>query len=66
MVAFKDMLGKPLNIGDVVARPYMWGRSPLIEIRTVEAIKQGKIYLSDSKVPLQCPERLLKLDGEYQ
>jgi len=54
-----DMFGMTIIAGDVVLKPKMLGRSPFIEKRTVTLIKDGKIYLDDSKVAINFPERLV-------
>lgn len=59
MKTFVDMTGFPIHVGDLVAKAYMYGRSPKIEIRKVARIDNGKVWLNDSHVPLQHPERLI-------
>jgi hypothetical protein len=55
----KDMKGFAFNEGCKVARAVMWGKSPKLDICTVTKIKDGKIYLDDSKQAIRFPERLL-------
>lgn len=54
-----DTLGKPLSVGDKVARGVSFGRSSGFEFTTIREIKDGKVYLAGSKVPLNYPSRLL-------
>lgn len=60
----KDMKGFTFNVGDEVARPVLWGKSPHIELCTVTRIQDGKLYLDDSKQAMRFPERLLITEGE--
>jgi len=54
-----DMLLRRINVGDTVARAAVAGRSAYLEIRKVTSIRNGKIYLDDSKVAIRYPCRLL-------
>lgn len=54
-----DMFGQSFKVGDKVARGIVSGRSANIEIADVTRIEDGKIYLSDSKVAIRFPGRLL-------
>lgn len=54
-----DMLGKPLSVGDKVARGKSFGQSAGLEFTTIAEIKNGRVYLASSKVPLNYPSRLL-------
>jgi hypothetical protein len=61
----KDMKGFAFNVGCKVARAVLWSsQSPRIEICEVTAIKDGKIYLDDSKQALKFPERLLIIEQD--
>ncbi len=55
----KDKLGFAFNEGCKVIRAVMWGKSPMLEICTVTKIKDGKLYLDDSKQPMKFPDRLI-------
>ncbi len=54
-----DALGKPLSVGDRVVRGASFGRSAGLEFTTIADIKNGRVYLTCSKVPLNYPSRLL-------
>ena len=54
-----DMLGLEFNLGDRVVRAYTSGRAVNLEVLSVTQIKNGKLYLGDSKVPVNYPGRLL-------
>ena len=60
----KDMKGFAFNEGCKVARAVMWGKSPMLDICTVTKIKDGKIYLDDSKQAIRFPERLLIIEQD--
>jgi len=60
----KDMKGFAFNEGCKVARAVLWGKSPIIEICTVTKIKEGKLYLDDSKQPMKIPDRLLIIEQD--
>ena len=60
----KDMHGYAFNEGCKVARAVLWGKSPMIEICEVTQIKNGKLYLDDSKQPMKFPERLLIVEQD--
>jgi hypothetical protein len=60
----KDMKGFTFNLGDEVARPVLWGKSPHIELCKVTRIQDGKLYLDESKQAMRFPERLLIVEGE--
>jgi hypothetical protein len=60
----KDMKGFAFNEGCKVARAVMWGKSPMLDICTVTKIKDGKIYLDDSKQAIRFPERLLIVEQD--
>ena len=55
----KDMFDVEIEVGDVVLKPTMLGRSPFIEKRIVTKIDGNKIYLDDSKVAINYPDRLV-------
>ena len=54
-----DTLGRPLNVNDRVLRAVTFGRSAGFEFTTIREIKNGRIYLATSKVPVNFPSRLL-------
>lgn len=54
-----DMFELEIKVGDVVLKPTMLGRSPFIERRIVTRIVGNKIYLDESKVAINYPERLV-------
>ena len=60
----KDMKGFAFNEGCKVARAVLWGKSPMLDICTVTKIKDGKIYLDDSKQAMKFPERLLIIEQD--
>lgn len=60
----KDMKGFAFNEGCTVARAVLWGKSPMIELCTVTKIKDGKMYLDDSKQAMRFPERLLIVEQD--
>lgn len=57
----KDMKGRPLAVGQQVAKATVHGSCAFISIRTVTKIDGEKVYL-DTKVPLGFPDRLLIID----
>ena len=60
----KDMNGFAFNEGCKVARAVIWGKSPMIEICEVTKIKDGRLYLDDSKQHIRFPERLLIVEQD--
>lgn len=60
----KDMKGFAFNEGCKVARAVLWGKSPKLDICTVTKIKDGKLYLDDSKQAMRFPERLLIIEQD--
>jgi len=60
----KDMKGFAFNEGCKVARAVLWGKSPMLDICTVTKIKDGKIYLDNSKQAMRFPERLLIIEQD--
>lgn len=56
-----DMLGSPFTVGDCVAKAFASGHCANISIARVTRIEDGKLYLSESKVPIKFPGRLLNL-----
>ena len=57
-------MGFAFHEGCKVARPTLWGKSPMIEICTVTKIKDGKMYLNDSKQAMRFPDRLLIIEQD--
>lgn len=58
------MKGFAFNEGCKVARAVMWGKSPKLDICVVTKIKDGKLYLDDSKQAIRFPERLLIIEQD--
>lgn len=54
-----DMFGNTFVVGDMVARGIVYDRSANIQVAKVTRIEDGKIYLSNSKVAIWYPGRLL-------
>lgn len=56
----KDLQGKELKVGQLVARAYIHGPSvPLIELRRVTRIENDLVYLDNSPRALNFPSRVL-------
>lgn len=64
MTAIVDMKGFAFNVGCVVARAVLWGKSPMIELCTVTRMDNGRLYLDDSKQPMKFPDRLLIVEQD--
>jgi hypothetical protein len=60
-----DALGKPLTVGDLVLRSVTFGRAAGFEFTKIREIKNGKVYLASSKVPLNYPSRLLIVNDMF-
>lgn len=60
-----DALGKPLSVGDMVLRSVTFGRSAGFEFTTIREIRDGRVYLASSKVPLNYPSRLLIVNDMF-
>ena len=60
----KDLMGFSFTLGCKVARPVLFGKSPIIEICTVTRIENGKLYLDNSKVAMKIPNRLLIIEHD--
>lgn len=56
----KDKFGNELTVGDSVYRAVTSVRTPVIYIAKVTEIRDGKLYLDDSKVPINYPSRLIQ------
>ncbi|MBW7970967.1 hypothetical protein [Bradyrhizobium sp. BR 10289] len=54
----KDMLGRPLKVGQQVAKARSQRSIAFIELRDITKIEDGKVYLG-TKVALNYPDRLL-------
>jgi hypothetical protein len=56
-----DMLDRPFTLGDFVARAVSAGTKDTheIELRQIDRIENGKMYLSNSSNPVKFPGRLL-------
>ena len=61
-----DMLCKPIDVGDKVVRAFSSGRAVNIEIVEVTKIEEDKIYLNNSKVPVNFPGRLLVVNNLFE
>jgi hypothetical protein len=63
-----DMMGYPFIVGCRVVRAKLIGQSPMLTICTVTNIKDGVVYLNDSKQAIRHPERLLiiEMDPMYK
>lgn len=57
-------MGFSFTLGCTVARPVLFGKSPIIEICTVTRIENGKLYLDNSKVAMKIPNRLLIIEHD--
>lgn len=60
-----DCLGKPLSVGDRVVRGVSFGRAAGLEFTTITEIKNGRVYLASSKVPLNYPSRLFVVNDMF-
>jgi hypothetical protein len=60
-----DALGKSLTVGDLVLRAVTFGRSAGFEFTKIREIKNGRVYLASSKVPLNYPSRLLIVNDMF-
>ena len=56
-----DIQGRPYEAGQYVAKAYTSGRAVNIEVRRVREIRDGKLYLNESKVPIVFPGRMVIL-----
>ena len=54
-----DHFKREIKVGHVVVKPAMSGRSAIPEVRRVKRITDGKIYLDESKVPINYSGRLV-------
>jgi hypothetical protein len=55
-----DFMGQELAVGQKVVRPVTQGmNSCYLELRTVEQIKNGKIYLDGSRTAIKYPSNLV-------
>jgi hypothetical protein len=57
-ISTKSMNGIVFTVGQTVLKPCISGRSAFIEQRTVTRIENSRLYLDNSKVAINCPERL--------
>jgi galactose mutarotase-like enzyme len=60
-----DAAGKEIVVGARVVRPYSWNQSGscALEIRTVDRIKDGKVYLDGSRTCIKSPSDTLAIIG---
>jgi hypothetical protein len=56
-----DVFGNEFEVGDEVAKAATSGRAVNIEIASVTRIENGKMWLSESKVAIHYPGRLVNL-----
>ncbi len=54
-----DMYGRPIAVGDKVAKAVSSGRAVNLSVCDVTRVHEGKVYLSGSKVAVVYPARLL-------
>lgn len=64
MTKLVDMRGSTFYEGCTVARAVSSGNTPYIYICEVREIRDGRLYLNDSKQPLRYPGRLLIIDKD--
>lgn len=57
----KDFFGSEIKLGDQLLKPKIHGRLPMLQRCTVTSIKDGKIYLDQSKVPIRFPGRCVNV-----
>lgn len=58
----EDALGREIKVGDTVVRACTSGRAVNLEFGKVRQIKNNKVYLDTSKVPIAYPGRLLVIN----
>jgi len=58
----EDALGREIKVGDTVVRACTSGRAVNLEFGKVRQIKNNKVYLDTSKVPIAFPGRLLVIN----
>ncbi len=59
----KDFFRSEIKIGDHLLKPEKFGQSPVFVSCKVTAITEGKIYLDNSKVPIQFPGRCVNISA---
>lgn len=57
----KDIFGSEIHVGDRLLKPTTAGRSAILESCKVTCIKEGKMYLDNSKVPVNFPGRCVNI-----
>ena len=65
-MTIKDMRGRQINVGDIVAKAEVLGRSGDLRIAECTRIENGKMYLDNSKVAINFPSRLLVINETIQ
>jgi hypothetical protein len=60
----RDHFERIIEVGMTVVKPAMSGRSAIPEIRKVTSIKNGKIYLDESRVAINYSGRLVVIDKQ--
>ncbi len=58
-----DMFGFQIKTGDRLLKPQVEGRSAILFRCTVTSIEKGKMYLDNSKVPVQFPGRCVNISA---
>ena len=55
-----DVLGKPIQTGQQVVRGFTLNRAGSVglEVLQVTLVKDGKVYVNNSRQPIKFPERL--------
>lgn len=57
----KDLLGREISLNDKVVRADSFWKG-FIQVCQITKIKDGRMFLDDSKVPIQFPGRCLLVD----
>lgn len=62
----QDLIGQVIQIGSQVARSVTNRRSAVLALQDVTDIRDGKVYLDGSSVPVRYTNRLLVIDKLFQ
>lgn len=54
-----DAKGRPIKVGDEVARAFRRGTQAHLEFRTVTRVEEACVFLDDNYVPVHRTDRLL-------
>lgn len=57
----KDIFGSQIDVGDHLLKPTTAGRAAILESCLVTSIKNEKMYLDNSKVPVNFPGRCVNI-----